>query len=340
LHNRHNPLVIFPEGNHGDRRRLRQLVKGIFRIAFQAQEKFEKNSGVKIIPVGIDYGHYQHFRTTLLINVGDPIEIADFYLDYTENPVTAINKLKETYASQLSKLIIDIQTEEFYPLFMDLREIYNDNMRSMLGIPGNSLYERFRADKVMIDVLNSELEQNPENISILNDEVSNYMHDLRNAGLRDWVLKNEPFGFFNLFISAIAKAIFLPVFLFGFLNNIVPYLFTATRVTNIKDQQFHSSFKYVVGMIAFPVWYLVIAGIMAFLSLPIWFIVLYILLLPLSGLIAFEYYIRFRKLLGKLRFTFRKNSDEMVALSEKRKRVSDFMKDIVNRHKDIYENPR
>ena len=38
LKNRHY-LCVMPEGNHGDQRRLRSLVKGIFRIAFSAQEE-------------------------------------------------------------------------------------------------------------------------------------------------------------------------------------------------------------------------------------------------------------------------------------------------------------
>ncbi|UCH13652.1 MAG: 1-acyl-sn-glycerol-3-phosphate acyltransferase, partial [Bacteroidales bacterium] len=38
LKNKLNPLSLFPEGTHGDKRRLRSLKKGIFRIAFMAQE--------------------------------------------------------------------------------------------------------------------------------------------------------------------------------------------------------------------------------------------------------------------------------------------------------------
>lgn len=34
-------LCLMPEGNHGDKRKLRPLVKGIFRIAFMAQKEKE-----------------------------------------------------------------------------------------------------------------------------------------------------------------------------------------------------------------------------------------------------------------------------------------------------------
>jgi 1-acyl-sn-glycerol-3-phosphate acyltransferase len=340
LHNRNNPLVIFPEGSHGDRRRLRPLVKGLFRIAFQAQEKYGSNPGVKIIPVGIDYGHYQKFRTTLFMNVGEPIEISELYQGYVENPVAAINELKEIYAEKLRILMIDIQTEEYYPLYMNLREIFNSDMRRILGIYEKSLYAKFRADKVMIDLLNMEHEKSSDTIEILNEIVPEYQKNLRKTRLRDWILKDQPFSVINLSLSIIAKIFMLPIFLIGFMNCIIPYWITASRVSNIRDQQFHSSIKYVTGMIIFPVWSLVVAGILAFLSFPLWMIILYILLLPLTGLAAFNYYIRFRKLLGKLRFTFRKDSDGMNLLLEKRKQIISLMMDIVNRQLKSNENPR
>jgi 1-acyl-sn-glycerol-3-phosphate acyltransferase len=78
LNNKNNPLGMFAEGNHGDKRRLRPLVKGLFRIAILAQEEYGNEPGVKIVPIGIDYGHYQHFRSTLFVNIGEPTEIAPF----------------------------------------------------------------------------------------------------------------------------------------------------------------------------------------------------------------------------------------------------------------------
>jgi len=236
--------------------------------------------------------------------------------------------------------MIDIQTEEFYALYMDLRAIFNDTMRQVLDIADESLQGRFKADKVMIECLNKELDENPEIIHDLNMLVPEYRKELRNAGMRDWVLNKQPFGATGLLLSGITKIVLLPVFMFGFLNNLVPYWFASSKVSNIKDQQFHSSFKYVIGMIVFPVWYLVTAGILAFLSIPIWTIILYILLLPLTGLAAFEYYIRFRKLLGKLSFTLRRKSGEISSLIEQRKKIISLMTEIIKRQNNRHENPR
>jgi 1-acyl-sn-glycerol-3-phosphate acyltransferase len=333
LHNKNNPLGLFAEGNHGDKRRLRQLVKGLFRIAFLAQEKYDTESGVKIIPIGIDYGHYRNFRSTLFVNIGEPIEVSDFYGVYRDNPVMAINQLKEAFAAALSKQMIDIQTDEYYDLYMYLREIFNDEMKVELEIQDNSLAGKFWADKVMIDNLNRELEAHPDEISQLNTLVLDYQAGIKKARLRDWVLKKDKYAISGLMLSAITKLVLLPVFIFGFLNNYLPYWFTASKIKNIKDTQFQSSFKYVIGMIVFPVWYIVLAGILAFMALPIWLILLYIILLPLTGLAAFDYYIRFKKFVAKCRYNNMKSSHEMNILRNVRKSIFKKMHDIINMQK-------
>jgi len=340
LHNNKYPLCLFAEGNHADKRRLRPLVKGLFRISFLAQEKFGDKPGVKIIPIGIDYGHYQNFRSTLFVNIGEPIEVSPFYTTYKENPALAINRLKDAFAQALSIQMIDIQTKEYYDLYMNLREIFNDDMREKLDIQDNSLYGRFWADKKMIDCLDRELESNPDNIHKLNTLVSDYQSAVKKAGLRDWVLKKDRHPIMGLAASSITKLILVPVFVFGLINNYLPYRFTASKIKNVKDTQFHSSFKYVVGMVVFPIWYMIIAGILAFLSLPIWMIALYLLLVPITGLAAFDYHIRFKKLIAKYRFNLKRGSPRMIALISKRKLILSTMHAIVNQQKPGDENPR
>ena len=330
LHNRNNPLCLFPEGNHGNKRRLRPLVKGLFRIALQAQEQFDREPAVKILPVGIDYGHYRHFRTTLFVNIGEPIEVADFMAAYHDSPVLAVNQLKDRFALALSKQMIDIQSEEYYDLYMLLRVIFNQEMRKILGIQENTLAARFRADKIMIDRLNRTLETDPEEIRQLDLQVKQYEQGLLKAGLRDWTVAGERQSTGLLVIFALAAALTLPVFLFGLINNVIPYHFTAGRTKNIKDTQFHSSFKYVTGMIAFPVWYLVIAVVLALSHLSSLQILSYILLLPLTGLFAFHYYIGLKKLSASWRFRLQRNTAALTSLVNLRRAILDLTRNVVN----------
>jgi 1-acyl-sn-glycerol-3-phosphate acyltransferase len=340
LHNKHNPLILFPEGNHGDKRRLRQLVKGLFRIAFQAQEKYGDLQGVKIVPVGYDYGHYTNFRTTLFVNIGEPIEVSELMDVYRENPVLAINQMRERFAIALSKQMIDIQTEEYYDLYMQLRETFNPEMRSILNITGTSLADKFRADKVMIEGLNRELETNPDAIRDLNTKVMDYQKGLKNSRLRDWIIGRGSDNIAELLLSVVLKLVFLPVFVFGFMHNYLPYRFTESKAKNIKDRQFHSSFKYVIGMIVFPFWYLLIAGILALTNLPGWYVLLYCVLLPLTGIFAFHYFIRIKKFIGRWRFVLKNKSAEIKDLLGLRNDIVKRTRDIMTRQLMTHENRR
>ena len=74
-----NGLVILPEGDHSGFRRLRQLKKGICRVAFQSDEATNFSLKIKIIPVGLEFSHYSRFRQVLTVVYGKPIEVSEFY---------------------------------------------------------------------------------------------------------------------------------------------------------------------------------------------------------------------------------------------------------------------
>ncbi len=340
MRNMYNPLGIFPEGNHGDRRRLRSLVKGLFRIAFMAQEEYGEKQGIVIVPLGINYGHYQNFRSTLLINYGKPIEVSDYYSVYTVNPGLAINQLKERYAAEVSKLMIDIQTEEYYQTYMSLRTIFNDDMRNCLGITDHSLTGKFKADKAMIAMLDKELASAPDSIKNLDAKVTEYQSGLQKTGLRDWVIKKEKFSMAAIAVSALLKIIFLPLFIAGFINNILPYWYVASKGTKIKDTQFQSSFKFVIGMLVFPLWYLVFGGLLCFVPVDSWIKLLYVLLMPVTGLFAFHYYISLKKL--KSRFVYTRGviggDQEILKLTLQRKSILGMMNELFNRQITNHEN--
>ena len=156
LHRKHQ-LCLMPEGNHGDKRRLRRIGKGVFRIAFSTQEKMGNQPYVKIVPVGLDFSDYIKHYQTLYVNYGKPIEVADYWDAYAENPARGTNLLKERFTGEIKKLMIHIETEDFYDLYMGLRTVFNERMRALMDIDGDSLHDRFVADKEMIRRLNGVL---------------------------------------------------------------------------------------------------------------------------------------------------------------------------------------
>src|ERR1035437_202335 len=110
-------LGIMPEGNQGPFRKLRPLVKGIFRIAFNAQQRYGEQPGVKIVPIGIDMGDFDKFGEHLIINIGKPIEVSEYMAEYGVNPANATNQIRERLRGDLTQLTFNLAIEKYYDCF-------------------------------------------------------------------------------------------------------------------------------------------------------------------------------------------------------------------------------
>ena len=72
------PFCILPEGMHRSMHSLLPLGKGIARIALGADKAIAGERPVYIVPLGCEYGDYYRFRSTLLVTVGEPVDISAF----------------------------------------------------------------------------------------------------------------------------------------------------------------------------------------------------------------------------------------------------------------------
>jgi len=329
LHNRINPLLLFPEGNHGNKRRLRPLVKGIFRIAFKAQEEYKSQPGVKIIPVGIDYSHYWKFRQTQLIIFGEPIEVSEYWKTYEGNPTTGMNLLRERLAGEMKKYMIHIETEEFYDLYMTLRIIYRNKMYRKLGLKPGDLYDDFLADKKLIGCLDACLQNKQDKITELQKVYTQYATLSEKLNFRDWVPVRQRYSIALNTLAILISIIIWPVVLLGLLNN-WPHFFIPVRFTKgIKDTQFFSTAKWGAGFAILIIYYLILF-ILALIFLPLWWIkIIYMVTLPSTGIFALGYRKFLIKAWARIRYSFsmyRKDSatvafktayDKLIALTDK-----------------------
>lgn len=74
------PFCMFPEGRHTPGRTLQPLQKGIARMAFQSAAL----RPTQIVPVGINYSDFFHYRGTCDICYGEPLDVNAFLADHGE----------------------------------------------------------------------------------------------------------------------------------------------------------------------------------------------------------------------------------------------------------------
>lgn len=326
LHRKHY-LCLMPEGNHGHQRRLRPLVKGMFRIAFKAQELKGNQSYIKIMPTGLDFQDYEKQNQDLLINYGKPIEVSEYWDQYVENPAKAINTLRDRLTEDMKPLMIHIETEAYYDAYMGLRTIFNAKMRELLDIKGVKLKDKFDADKEMIARLDAQLEKDEEAVKRISEKVTEYLHGIEKLKIRDWVVRDKGYGFGKALWRYFTLLITFPVFLFGFINNLGSYFLPVRMIRKIKDRQFHSSVKTGIGMlISFPIFYLLQTLLVGILTGPWWIWVAYLVSLYPAGKVALYWYFRWKKTVRGSHFRSLVNRGDKTAVS------------LVNLRKEIIED--
>mgnify|MGYP006301766001 FL=1 len=100
----------------------------------------------------------------------------------------------------------------------------------------------------------------------------------------------------------------------------------------MKDTQFISTIKYGIGMVTFPLFYLVQTLIVYFVSNDIYLTLGYLISLPLTGYFAYSFYQLFREIKEKIRINqlFRKNKDTYKRILALKREIIDKVDQWVN----------
>jgi len=239
-----------PEGNHGHQHKLRPLVKGMFRIAFSAQESLPVGKEVFIVPVGIDHSYYQHAGSDVVISYGKPIRIKQYEETYTQQPALAMNALRTDLADQLSVLMHDIRSETRYDLIYKLSclgvpaylEVKDEQHPSAEGASRTGRqFDARRELSLKLDELdreNSTLLTDWEALCKNLDELPGYPNQTV-----EW-MEETPSGI-NKLSNAVLTLFFLP----GMAINTPAWLINRLICSSIEDKQMHNTFAFVVGLL-------------------------------------------------------------------------------------------
>lgn len=118
------PLYLFPEATHRTMHSLRQLSKGIFHIALDANRQFGHEKPVYIVPVGLEYGDYFRFRSTVLVSYGKPINVTEYMKEHEdENEAVIINNLKAMLTERMAELISFVPDDPDYDAIWEMTKI-------------------------------------------------------------------------------------------------------------------------------------------------------------------------------------------------------------------------
>jgi len=319
-------LGIMPEGYQGDQRKLRPLVKGIFRIAFAAQQKYESQPRVKIIPIGIDYGDLVKFGKHVIINIGKPIEVSEYMKSFSENPVYATNEIRKRLWNDLNSLSLNLDSENHYECFETVAEASTTTFLNKQHLPNKTIF-RFAARQEIAKTLVILEKADHEKIEKLENLCKEYTGLLKALKIKNWVLEHKLENKSSLIGKSILLILTCPFFLAGFLINFLPFfipVFIRKKIIRPEYEGFYSSLQFVMGFISIPLFYLLQTILFGCLIQTSWWIILIFLLIqyPL-GKAALKWNELRKKIMAKLRYRnlTQKKSFELIQAQNVRKQI-------------------
>ena len=313
--NQKGNLVIFPEGNHNYKKTLRPLKKGLARIALGTLSKFGKETPLYIIPLGIDYESHFKMNSDILLNVGEPIKVSDYYSKFIENSVEAINKLTLKLADDLESLIINIQDIENYD------ELYYLLHRFPFLEKNQDPKRKFDLRKEKLIKAESLSNQNPEDYKNIITDIKIVKSFMSKHKIRPYLINKPPSSYLTLVVLSLILLLFSPFHLIGLVTNYIPYKIPVWFVENkIKDKHFHSSLKKAAGVLLFTFYWLMIT-----LSITIFkdwsYGIIFLLIAPIIAMVNFRYWIILIKVKARWNYKSASKNDEFEITKEAFDRV-------------------
>lgn len=294
--------VVFSEGICVQEKRLQKLRKGTARMAFGAEA--EHGLDVNIVPVGINYTYPSKFRKEVMINFHEPFSIRDLKEIYKTNPAKGLLAFNEKIEAGLKEQVIVIKDKENDWLAEELLKIGRNNMILPFFKWKFDSDDRRLLEKGITDKINHLAATSKESLGKLKEKVRIYTDLLKSSRIRDEnIARKLDWGFIR-YLSVFAG---LPVFIAGYVSNLIPYTVPGLICnTLIKDPRFYSSIyiglSTVLYLIYLPI-LLILAGI--FFG---WTGLLAGLLVPIFGYlvlfyreVTFERFHTFRFWLKKMR---------------------------------------
>ena len=300
------PFCIFPEGQHQAKYSSLPLSKGIFRIAFQAQEMMP-DVPLYIVPVGIRYGNFFRFRSTVSVHVVEPINVGEFIAAHKEQTTQEqMNIMREDLTERMKSSILyipnDDDYEAKYEVCATIVKAQAKKVKQSSSEPLHELDAHFQANRLTVKQIDRLMDEQPERAA-----------ELLKLGREAAVLRRsrhislDSISIKYPVLSRILKLLFFIVAL--------PYCIPVSVLTLpiklvcmfvchlMKDKAFHNSARYLVNLVLWPI-LMIIYAVIAYSFLPWqWVLPVTIVLMP-APIVAHETWRVLRVLISDVKLLF------------------------------------
>ena len=283
------PFCILPEGRHQAKHSLLPLSKGIFRIALEAEELMDGRLPLYIVPVGLEYGNFFRFRSTVLVQIGEPINVSAYLREHASlSQPEVMNLMKDELTERMKEVILYIPDDEYYDATLDTcAAVINQQVDSWRkehpGSRRHSLTTRFAANKMTLGQIARLRAAEPEKAAELLGRAADIHREREKRGISlGSVVKKHPF--WSRLLQLLVLIVTLPYTIPAGVLTLPVTGLSAFLFSKMKDRAFYNSIRFVVTLVLWPL-LLIIYAIVLYCTLPWeWALGLSIALIPATVL--------------------------------------------------------
>ncbi|MDD2293352.1 MAG: 1-acyl-sn-glycerol-3-phosphate acyltransferase [Bacteroidales bacterium] len=292
-------VCIMPEGTHRAKHSLLPIGKGVARIAYGYYNKMGADKPMYIVPVGLEYGDYFRLRSTLLVQIGEPVNVTAYISSHPERSEhDMMGDIRSLVHDALSKIIVYIEDNEDYDATWEIARLTSGS------ICKRNLTERLAANKVAISEVERMKAERPEQATVLFEKVTAFISERAKAKVSINAVTSHK-SILAIILESLLLLVVTPIYVAAICLSSPILLICGYLCSKIEDRAFLNSVKFGIIHYLWPLFFAAWAIVM-FCTLP-WYVALTGTILSwFAPMASFDYFEFVRLRASDWRYIFNK----------------------------------
>ena len=309
-------IAIYPEGTTHAEARVQRIKTGAARIALAYEA--ERPGELRLVPVGLTFDARKSFRGRVLVSFGPPVPVAPYRDAYRQDPVTAVEALTTAIQWAMEAEVVHVERIDATQLVRAVEELYRDELGRELteegGVPRKRI-DPIRLSRAIVGAVSHFRARDPARVERLWQRIEGYRALLAEYHVKDEAVRarlDAPRRARRLRLGWQA-VVGLPLFAYGASVNFLPYWiprWTARRMA--RKETDYATWRFLASVVAYPLFWGTEVWLVARVLGAAWALA-FALSLPLSGAVAYRYWVGAGRLRSRLRLNVLTLTREHVA---------------------------
>jgi glycerol-3-phosphate O-acyltransferase / dihydroxyacetone phosphate acyltransferase len=298
-------IAIYPEGTTHAEARVQRIKTGAARLALGYD--VDRPGELRVLPVGLNFDTRKSFRGRVLVSFGEAVPVTPYLDAYRADPVKAVDALTDAIQWSMEAEVVHVERIDESRLVSAVQELYRGELvrelREERGLAERQV-DLVRLSRAIAESTSYFKRHEPERVERIWQRIQSYRallaeYHVKDDAVRARLERRRPRQRIRRGWEAIVG---FPFFVYGAAVNLLPYWiprWTARRMS--RKETDYATWRFLTAMLAFPL----------FWGLEIWVVtrlagagiaLLFALTLPLSGAVAYRYWVGAGRLRSRLRF--------------------------------------